>query len=366
MERSLAELVRHTHDEVEFHVVATTLAPELRELVRWTRVRVPQTPVPLFFSAFYARAGALLGGIDADLVHSMGALHPRSSDLVSVQFCHAAFQELPADVLAVDGGPLRAINRRVDMRLALAAERHAYRRGRVREFAAASSGIRSELARFYPAIPCTVIPNGHSDDGTATNGARGAVRARAGFREDDVVVLFLGGDWHRKGLGIALEGFAQAVEATGSERLRFAVVGPGEPQAHRTRARELGIADRVAFLGPTSEPRDHFAAADAFVFPTAYEAFPLVALEAAAAGLPIIATRVNGIEDLVDDGVSGYLVDRTPAAVGQAIRRITSDESLRTRMGAAATASAAAYSWSAAAERTLTCYSRLLSAGRRA
>ena len=76
-------------------------------------------------------------------------------------------------------------------------------------------------------------------------------------------------------------------------------------------ARTLGIADRVRFVGPVPHAQvpDFYAAADVCAVPSFYESFGLVAVEAMAAGLPVIASRVGGLQVTVDDGVNGFLVD---------------------------------------------------------
>ncbi|MCW3009972.1 MAG: hypothetical protein JWO90_376, partial [Solirubrobacterales bacterium] len=131
MERSLAELVRRTSDRVDFHLVAAGIAEDLRGTIPWTRVPVPQRPVPLFFSSFYAAAAAAVTRLNVDLVHTMGAVYPGKADLVSVQFCHAAFGELPSGTRAVSGGRLRQVNRRLDLAISTAAERRSYRPSKV-------------------------------------------------------------------------------------------------------------------------------------------------------------------------------------------------------------------------------------------
>src|SRR5205823_427201 len=102
--------------------------------------------------------------------------------------------------------------------------------------------------------------------------------------------------WQGKGLAVAIEG---VVEATGWQ---LVVVGAGDEPRFRHLSARLGGADRVTFVGATTVPGRYYAAADAFVLPTAYEAFPLVALEAFATGVPGLVTRVNGVEDFHVDG----------------------------------------------------------------
>ena len=72
------------------------------------------------------------------------------------------------------------------------------------------------------------------------------------------------------------------------------IVGPGDVERYRALARGEGVEDRVRFFGRRTDTERFYRAADAFLFPSLYEAFPLVALEAAACGLPIVATASMG------------------------------------------------------------------------
>ena len=87
------------------------------------------------------------------------------------------------------------------------------------------------------------------------------------------------------------------------------MVGAGDAARIEALAGRHGVAGRLRLLGRRADVERWYQAADLFVFPTAYEAFPLVGLEAAASALPLVATAVNGIEDLVQDGDAGLLVE---------------------------------------------------------
>jgi UDP-glucose:(heptosyl)LPS alpha-1,3-glucosyltransferase len=102
-----------------------------------------------------------------------------------------------------------------------------------------------------------------------------------------------------------------------------------------------------------------YAAGDAFVLPTAYEAFPLVSLEAAASGLPLLVTRVSGIEDLLRDGFCGWFVAREPRDIARRLNELGSNQALAVRMAAAARAVAAGYSWEAMTDKYRSLYSEL-------
>ncbi len=358
MERALAELIRRAHRTVDFTVVAATLDESLRPLVRWVRVPVPRRPFPLKFACFYVLAGLRLTRLRGELRHSMGAIVPQPMDLVAVQFCHAGFWELERAQPRPPQGLAGRLNAALHRALSLAAERWSYSPGRSPVFLAASEGIERELREHYAARSVRVVPNGVDGERFRPGGGdREALRAELGVPGDRLVALFVGGDWHRKGLALAIEALAGA-----ESRYELWIVGGGDRQRFQALAERHGVADRVRFLGRRPDVERVYRAADVFVFPTLYEAFPLVALEAAASGLPIVATPVNGIEELLAGGEAGVVVRREAAELTRALRELGEDEARRAALGRAARRRAESYTWEAHARGVLEAYR--LAAGR--
>jgi glycosyltransferase involved in cell wall biosynthesis len=97
-----------------------------------------------------------------------------------------------------------------------------------------------------------------------------------------------------------------------------------------------------------------------FVLPTAYETFSLVAHEAAACALPVVATRVSGVEELIGDDQAGILVDRTPEAMGEALARLAADAALRQSMGSEGRRRTASLTWEQSAATVIGLYEALL------
>jgi glycosyltransferase involved in cell wall biosynthesis len=99
-------------------------------------------------------------------------------------------------------------------------------------------------------------------------------------------------------------------------------------------AQELGIAGRVRFLGLREDVPALMAASDVLLAPSRREALSLTLLEASACGLPIVATRVGGIGEVVEEGASGFLVaPDDPPALAAAIAPLLADAALRARCG---------------------------------
>jgi UDP-glucose:(heptosyl)LPS alpha-1,3-glucosyltransferase len=359
MERVCAELIRQGHEEFDFTVVSTMLAPELRCIVRnWTPIRVPARPFPLKFASFWLRASSAVRELDVDIVHTVGAIVPNRVDVASIHFCHGGFVRVQRRLAADSMRLTRRVNTSVARVLALAGERWCYRPGRLRAFAAVSRGVGNEVSEHYPGIPVYVTPNGvdherfHPDPK-----AREEVRNANGLREEPVAV-FVGGDWDHKGLAIALGALAQ-VRRQGPD-LRLWVVGDGDQERFSALAGELGVAAAVSFLGLRNDVERVLPAADMFVLPSMYETFSLVAFEAAACALPIVATPVHGIVDLLAHEDAGILVDRDAESVGAALARLADDPDLRSRLGRGALARSSSYTWHASAASVIDIYRSLL------
>ncbi len=100
--------------------------------------------------------------------------------------------------------------------------------------------------------------------------------------------------------------------------------------------RRSALDQCVRLIDPRPDIPDLLAASDIFVLPSRWEGLPLAIIEAMMAGLPVVATRVGGVPELVEDGVTGFLVPPAdPRALAGALQRLLSDDALRRRIGAA-------------------------------
>jgi glycosyltransferase involved in cell wall biosynthesis/GT2 family glycosyltransferase len=359
MERVCAELIRRRAREFDFIVISATLAPDLRALVTdWLQVRVPQRPFPLKLAAFWVRAGWRARFLDADIIHTVGAIIPNRVDVAAIHFCHAGFVAKRRRLVPPGTPLIRRANRSLGQLLALAAERWCYRPGRVRAFAAVSEGVRGELLRHYPGIEVSVTPNGVDLDRFHPN-----PRIRSGMRQgrglsDEPLAVFVGGDWTHKGLALSIQALA-GVQARGRD-LHLWVIGAGDQSRFSALAQKLGVASVVSFFGTRDDVESFLAAADIFILPSQYEAFSLVTLEAAASGLPVIMPALNGASEVVGDNEAGLLVETTAESVGAALARLVDDTDLRNRLGRQARKRATRYGWEPSIEAVSRLYFSLL------
>jgi glycosyltransferase involved in cell wall biosynthesis len=145
-------------------------------------------------------------------------------------------------------------------------------------------------------------------------------------RTANLRVLFVGADLHRKGGEVLLAAF----NALGDHVELDIVTRSDVVASDRVRVHRALRPNDVQLL-------DLYRSADVFVLPSLSETFGIAAIEASAAGLPVIASKIGGLTDIVRDGVSGYLLEPGDvSALAAALRRLGSDPLLRVRMGAQA------------------------------
>ena len=134
--------------------------------------------------------------------------------------------------------------------------------------------------------------------------------------------------------------FEAMASTPGLEALHLLVIGDGDLRDElRATSERLGLSGRVHFLGARRDLGDLLASIDVFVMPSLWEGLPLSMVLAMGAGLPVVATRVAGIPEVVQDGVTGLLVPPADApAFGSALARVIADPELRRTIGAAASA----------------------------
>ena len=132
------------------------------------------------------------------------------------------------------------------------------------------------------------------------------------------------------------------------------LLGDGELQEQiRHYAQELGLSSQVRFLGSQSNVYPYLQEADIFLLPSDYEGMPMTIIEAMGTGLPIVATRVGGVPDMIREGQSGILTELTPQSVCDACVRLTEDSVLRERFGRQAREDSRRFSAEYMAERYL-------------
>ena len=221
---------------------------------------------------------------DYDIRHAQGYCGG-NPNVVTAHICVAAYLDSLRDISA---------RNRASLKLMAAAEERFYRRyeGRV---IAISGKIANELRdRYQVQGPITVVSHGvdASRFSTGRDRYRPELRREWGFNEDQMVALYAG-DLTKAHVHLrALSERAPLVQ--------FVIVSGS--------TRYLWQGANVRFLPPTNQLERYYAAADAFVFPTTYDAFGMVVLEAMASGLPVFCSDQAGAAELIQPGRDGFVI----------------------------------------------------------
>ena len=321
------------NDKIKFHRVWSWRVTSLTGVLTYI---LPATMLPL--STF-------------DIVHAQGLCGFRQN-VVTAHICLAGW----FDALQKVCGRL-SLKQRLFRALVQPLERLIFQPGRTQTVIAVSQRVRADLERYYARKSgVTVIYQGV--DTAAFHPAnralwRSRMRAEWNIPDGRFVALYVGD--LQKGARPALAALAETPDAT----LLFVSATPSA--AFRSLAEEFGVAERTLFLPSTKTIERMYAAADAFLFPSAYDTFGLVVGEAMSSGLPVLTSAAVGAAELVEHGRSGVVIDPAWDAGAYAawLRKFVADPALRAAMGAAARTAIEAYNWDRTAAETLAVYEQM-------
>ena len=238
------------------------------------------------------------------------------SDVVQVQFLHHEWQNI-YDTLPEDkrnsANFLKAIYHSWLTRYKLRMETKAYAKNK--KYIAISHGIKKQLIDHFsiPADNISIIHHGVDtetfcpvNEDESGPEVRSQIRKKHGFTDDDIVFLHVGALNARKGLFKSFE-ILSYLKKKGFDHVKFLAVGQGDQKVLKRNIKELDIEDRVQLVSHTKTVRDYYWASDLFLFPTFYEPFGLVILEALSCGLPALTTTVAGASELMTTAEMGAL-----------------------------------------------------------
>ncbi|MGH7964052.1 MAG: glycosyltransferase [Candidatus Binatia bacterium] len=221
----------------------------------------------------------------------------------------------------------RVVTRRMDYGVKKSRWTHLLYGQSVDAVVAISTGVRAALlAGGVPAAHIRLIPSGvDTARFMPTSDARARVRQAYGLGEQETVVLLVGALVERKGHRTVLAAARQL--QTQGIRLRYLLCGEGPLRASlQAEAQALRLEQDVVFAGFCHDIPDYLAAADFFVHVPLWEGLGVAVIEALAAGLPVVASRVGGIPELIEDNTTGLLVPpQDPTALASALNRLICD-----------------------------------------
>ena len=260
--------------------------------------------------------------------------------------------------------PLTALLTRLNpiQALTLAIERRLYCDPDLKAIIANSRQGKEDIIRLYGVAPerIHVVYNGIEPVATAE-----ADRCQARQQLENefagtvgLCLLYVGSGFRRKGAATAIAAAAKlAIPFT------LFVVGKERRLGHYRRlAQHLGVADHVIFTGPRTDVNSFYNGCDLFVFPTLYDPFSNATLEAMAHGLPVITSRYNGVAELIEQGVNGFVIDDPEDAATLADRIMElADDGRRHAMAERAACAAAPFTMERNIRETMAVITRVLS-----
>ncbi len=200
---------------------------------------------------------------------------------------------------------------------------------------AVSDSVADEVrTRACSWVKVETLPNSYDETRfniTVRNRQRTIFRHQLGFGERDIVLVFASyGHYKRKGFWLAVTALSKLRAAGRNKNLHFLVVG-GTPEMISTLQSDLESvapdwSDWMTFVGNQAAVENYFAASDALIFPSYFETYGLVALEAAAMGLPVLLTPFHGSEMTLSDGVNGKLLSYDPEVMSRQIEEFLAED----------------------------------------
>ena len=310
--------------------------------------------------SFPVHAVAMRGTWDLFAAAALARLH-RTVRPDVVHWHAARAHALGAMAAAFAPVPARILSRRVDFLVRRSLGSRILYAQPIDAIAAISGGVRDALIRSgVDAARIRVIPSGIDLAPFDAPFDRAALRAKLGIAETDVLALQVAALAPHKSQKTLLQ--AMAVMRPRHPNLRVWIAGEGPLRDALLREHaSLGLGESVRFLGFREDVTDLLRAADLFVISSHLEGLGTSILDAMAAGLPVVATRVGGIPEAVTDGETGILVPPfVPPMLAQALSELAGDPERRARLGEAGRQRARLFSADRTEELTRELYEEIL------
>lgn len=225
---------------------------------------------------------------------------------------------------------------------------------RVKEVITISDIVKQEVLKYYK-IPQEKIHVIHSGVDIKEFDPKHKSKFSQEIKEkysikDELVLLFIGNPFQRKGLQYLIE----AMPLMNEKKVKLLILGRDDPRKYLDVARKLKIEDKLIFVGLTKGVKKYYSTADLFVLPTLYEPFGLVITEAMASGLPVITSKIAGAAEIIEDSREGLLLKdpKNPEEIAEKINYLL-DNNLLHKIGNNARKKIEKYTWKTTAKKML-------------
>src|SRR3989337_1331923 len=364
VESYVFNLSRHLLDRChEVHIFAHRFGQDQDKRLLFHHVPAITFWSPLKYWTFAVNAPKIIKktGIKFDLIH--GVTQTLSQDIYRVGGgCHWDYMMHTYPLMqSTTGKIIMCLNPRHLSILLL--ERIIFKRNRYKQITCISEQCKKEIMHHYKiyANDIEVIYNGvDTNTFTPQNRIRyrDVIRVKYAVAPDEVLLLFVGSGFKRKGLKYIID--ALPLIDT-DKKIKLLVAGRGKVREYQKLAKENGIIDKIIFAGVYKNIQEIYAAGDIFVFPSEYDAFGTACLEAMASGLPVVVSKTSGVSEIIMQGKEGFVINH-PINAKEMVIYIDAllDKEKREEMGSAARQKSEMYSFEANIEKTLRIYHRVL------
>jgi N-acetyl-alpha-D-glucosaminyl L-malate synthase BshA len=216
---------------------------------------------------------------------------------------------------------------------------------------ALTEDMKTEILKSLD-IEISVIPNGIDLD-KFKNLSKKYFREKWELKEDEKIIAFVGTLRPVKGLKYLIQAMAIMIKKDAS--IKLILVGDGGERKYlKTLVEELKIENNIKFIGKVANENvpQYMVASDVFVLPSLSEGFPIVSLEAMACELPIVASKVGGLPDIVKNGVNGFLVEpKNPEQIAAKVLLLLGNNALKERISKNNKITIKGYSWERVVDR---------------
>ncbi|WP_353932249.1 glycosyltransferase family 4 protein [Okeanomitos corallinicola TIOX110] len=322
-------------------LLASEVAPELKEnsLVNWIPISIDGYPTEFLRNIIFAqKSGNWLNKYrhKFDVIKVNGAITRGATDVNAVHFVHSSWWKSPVHI-SREHKNLYGLYQWLYTAINSYWEKRAFSQTKV--VVAVSNRVANELVDIgVPRDKIHVIANG-VDLKEFSPGV--ASRQQLGLPENVTLAMFAGDiRISRKNLDTVLHALVKVPD------LHLAVVGETKDSPYPQKVEKLKLSDRVHFLGYRRDMPKLHQASDFFVFPSRYEPFGLVVIEAMACGLPVITARTTGAADLITPACGIVLPECDDVdALADALKLLNGDRTLRQQMGKVARTISEQHSW---------------------
>ena len=242
-------------------------------------------------------------------------------------------------------------------------ERIIFKRNLYKQITCISEQCKKEIIQHYEiyANDIEVIYNGVDTRAFTPQNRiryRDVIRVKYAVAPDEVLLLFVGSGFKRKGLKYVIDALSLIDK---DKKVKLLVAGRGKVREYQKLAEENGITDKIIFIGIYKNIQEIYAAGDIFVFPSEYDAFGTACLEAMASALPVIASKTSGVSEIITPGIDGFIINH-PIVAKEIVNYINLllEKEKREQMGSAARQKAEMYSFNINVEKTLHIYQKVL------